>query len=74
MITLRQAILNPKDFFSTPQEVLNNHDFSDKEKKVILRLWAHDERYLKLRQKENISPEDGTRFKDIMGCLEILGS
>ena len=42
MVTLKQAILDPKGSFETPQEVMKTSHFSLDEKIVILKLWAYD--------------------------------
>ena len=72
MVKLEQAILNPKGFFKTPQEVVNNQTFSIEEKIIILRLWAYDAERLEVAEEENMSGKDEDMLKNIIDCLSAL--
>lgn len=69
-MTLKQAILDPKNFFNLPQEVLKSSSFSLDEKIIILKLWAYDTRWLVPAKEEN--DIDNNMLKDIIDCLVVL--
>ena len=72
MVTLKQAILDPKSSFETPQEVMKTSHFSLDEKIVILKLWAYDAERLEVAQEENMSGTDEDMLKNVIDCLLIL--
>lgn len=72
MITLKQAILDPKSFFGSPQEVLMSSDFSLNEKIVILKLWAYDAKWLADAKEENKDDTNTNVLKHIIDCLIVL--
>ncbi|MBN9344318.1 MAG: hypothetical protein BGO76_03080 [Caedibacter sp. 38-128] len=72
MVTLKQAILDPKSSFGTPQEVMGASNFSLDEKIIILKLWAYDAEQLEIAEEENMTGTDDDMLKHIIDCLSTL--
>lgn len=72
MVTLKEAILDPKSSFGSPQELMRAQNFSVDEKIIILKLWAYDAERLEVAQEENMKGTDDDLLKNVLDCLATL--
>jgi hypothetical protein len=73
MIDLQRARRSPSTVFSSPREVLQNHDLSQEDKIEILKRWRYDALLLETAQSENLQSDQDTQLRGILNALQDLG-
>jgi hypothetical protein len=76
MINLAFALTDPASTFTSPKNVLLNHELSKEQKIEVLRRWDYDMRDIEVAEEENMqgreNADNAEMHEQILAALHIL--
>lgn len=73
-IDIKQAINNPKTFFGTPQNVLDDPRLDRESKIAILKSWERDARELAVAEEEGMTGGEESMLQRVMRAIDKISS
>lgn len=68
-ITFKQAMLEPGEYFKSPEDLYRYEEFSLDQKITILRMWAYDAQLEQQAEAENMHADKEVMLGQILQCL-----
>ena len=68
----KNPLINPADFYSEPNEVLQDASLTQEQKKKILKQWECDARQLEVAEEENMAGNAPSMLRDVLTAIVKL--
>jgi hypothetical protein len=69
---LAGALLDPQDFYKTPNDVLSDPDLTEPQKIEVLRRWEYDASEVSVAEEEGMAHTDGITLYQVLQALHQL--